>query len=54
MRGAEVTTLQVLPGSDDLFGGYRVVLKNIPAVTVQEMEFPGAIDSARWIRHAKA
>jgi imidazolonepropionase-like amidohydrolase len=37
-----VTTLQVLPGSDALFGGRTVVLHNVPAVTMQAMKFPGA------------
>jgi imidazolonepropionase-like amidohydrolase len=37
-----VTTVQVLPGSANLFGGYGVILKPIPAVTVQAMKFPGA------------
>jgi imidazolonepropionase-like amidohydrolase len=37
-----VTTLQVLPGSSNLFGGRSVVLKNVPATTVQAMKFPGA------------
>ena len=37
-----VTTLQILPGSDDLFGGRSVILKNVPAVTVEAMKFPGA------------
>ncbi|HEX2802880.1 MAG TPA: amidohydrolase, partial [Sphingomicrobium sp.] len=37
-----VTTLQVLPGSANLFGGRSVVLKNVPARTVQGMKFPGA------------
>jgi imidazolonepropionase-like amidohydrolase len=37
-----VTTLQILPGSADLFGGRSVVLKNVPGRTVQEMKFPGA------------
>lgn len=37
-----VTTLQILPGSANLFGGRSVVLKNVPARTVQEMKFPGA------------
>lgn len=37
-----VTTLQVLPGSANLFGGRGVVLKVVPARTVQEMKFPGA------------
>ena len=37
-----VTTLQILPGSGNLFGGRSVVLKNVPARTVQGMKFPGA------------
>jgi imidazolonepropionase-like amidohydrolase len=37
-----VTTLQILPGSANLFGGRGVTLKNLPARTVQEMKFPGA------------
>ena len=37
-----VTSLQVLPGSANLFGGRSVTLKNVPARSVQEMKFPGA------------
>ena len=37
-----VTTLQILPGSANLFGGRSVVLKNVPGRTVQDMKFPGA------------
>jgi len=37
-----VTTLQILPGSANLFGGRSVVVKNVPARTVQGMKFPGA------------
>jgi imidazolonepropionase-like amidohydrolase len=37
-----VTTLHVLPGSANLFGGRGVTLRNMPARTVQEMKFPGA------------
>jgi imidazolonepropionase-like amidohydrolase len=37
-----VTTLQILPGSGNLFGGRSVVLKNVPGRTAQEMKFPGA------------
>ena len=37
-----ITTLQILPGSSDLFGGRTVVLKNVPANTVQAMKFPDA------------
>jgi imidazolonepropionase-like amidohydrolase len=37
-----VTTVQVLPGSGNLFGGRSVVLKLVSGRTVQEMKFPGA------------
>jgi imidazolonepropionase-like amidohydrolase len=37
-----VTTIQVLPGSANLFGGRSVVLKVVPSRTVQGMKFPGA------------
>ena len=37
-----VTTLQVLPGSANLFGGRSVTLRNVPARTMQQMRFPGA------------
>jgi len=37
-----VTTIQVLPGSGNLFGGRSVVLKLVSGRTVQEMKFPGA------------
>lgn len=37
-----VTTLQILPGSANLFGGRSVVVKNVPSRTVQGMKFPGA------------
>jgi imidazolonepropionase-like amidohydrolase len=37
-----VTTLQVLPGSANLFGGRGVVLKVVPGRSVQDMKFPGA------------
>jgi len=37
-----VTTLQILPGSANLFGGRSVTLKNVPARTMQAMKFPGA------------
>jgi imidazolonepropionase-like amidohydrolase len=39
---AGVTSLQILPGSANLFGGRSVVLKNVPSRTVQGMKFPGA------------
>ena len=37
-----VTTLHILPGSANLFGGRGVTLRNIAARTVQEMKFPDA------------
>ena len=37
-----VTSLMILPGSANLFGGRTVVLKNVPSRTVQGMKFPGA------------
>ena len=37
-----VTTLEILPGSANLFGGRSVTLKNVPSVSVQGMKFPGA------------
>ena len=37
-----ITSLQVLPGSANLFGGRSAILKNVPSRTVQGMKFPGA------------
>ena len=37
-----ITTLQILPGSANLFGGRSVTLRNIPARTTQAMKFPDA------------
>jgi len=37
-----VTTLHVLPGSANLFGGRGVTLRNVPSRTVQGMKFPEA------------
>ena len=37
-----VTTMLVLPGSGNLFGGRGVTLRNVPGRTVQDMKFPGA------------
>lgn len=39
-REGGVTTLNILPGSANLFGGRSVILKNIPAATVQSMKMP--------------
>jgi imidazolonepropionase-like amidohydrolase len=41
-RAAGVTTLLILPGSSNLFGGRSVTLRNVQAETVQQMKFPGA------------
>jgi len=36
-----VTSLQILPGSANLFGGRGVTLKNLPNRSVMDMKFPG-------------
>ena len=41
-RAGGVTSLLVLPGSANLFGGRGVTVKNVPAVTMQAMKFPDA------------
>lgn len=41
-RAGGVTSMLILPGSANLFGGKGVVLKNVPSRTVQGMKFPGA------------
>ncbi len=41
-RASGVTSLLILPGSGNLFGGRGVVLRNIPARIVTDMKFPGA------------
>lgn len=42
-----VTTLHVLPGSGNLFGGRGVTLKNVPGRRVQDMKFPNAPHSLK-------
>lgn len=37
-----ITSLQILPGSANLFGGRSVTVKNVPGRTMQSMKFPGA------------
>jgi imidazolonepropionase-like amidohydrolase len=37
-----VTTMQILPGSGNLFGGRGVTVKNVPSRTTEGMKFPGA------------
>lgn len=39
---AGVTTLHILPGSANLFGGRGVTMRNVPSRTVQGMKFPDA------------
>jgi imidazolonepropionase-like amidohydrolase len=41
-RAGGVTTLQILPGSANLFGGRAVTVRNVPSVTMQGMKMPGA------------
>lgn len=41
-REGGVTTLQILPGSANLFGGRSVTLRNVPSVSMQGMKFPDA------------
>jgi imidazolonepropionase-like amidohydrolase len=41
-RAGGVTSLEILPGSGNLFGGRSALVKNVPAVTVAAMKFPGA------------
>lgn len=41
-RAGGITTLQILPGSANLFGGRGVTLKNVPSETMQGMKFPSA------------
>ena len=37
-----ITTLQLLPGSANLFGGRGITVKNVPSRTAEGMKFPGA------------
>lgn len=41
-RESGVTTLQILPGSINVFGGRTAVLRNVPSATVEGMKYPGA------------
>jgi imidazolonepropionase-like amidohydrolase len=41
-RAGGVTSLQILPGSANLFGGRSVTLRNVPSETMQAMKFAGA------------
>ena len=42
-----VTTLHILPGSANLFGGKGVTLRNVPSITVQGMKMPGAPETLK-------
>ena len=42
-----VTTLMVLPGSANIFGGRGVTLRNVPGRSAQDMKFPGAPHSLK-------
>ncbi|MFN2431973.1 MAG: amidohydrolase [Gemmatimonadota bacterium] len=46
-RAGGVTSLRILPGSANLFGGRGVTLKNVPSRTVQGLKFPGAPHSLK-------
>lgn len=41
-RAGGITTLQILPGSANLFGGRGVTLKNVSSTTMQGMKYPDA------------
>jgi len=41
-RAGGVTTLHILPGSANLFGGRGVTVRNVPSVTMQGMKLPDA------------
>ncbi len=46
-RRGGVTTIAILPGSANLFGGRGVTIKNVHSVSVQGMKFPDAPYSAK-------
>lgn len=46
-RAGGITSLLILPGSGNLIGGRAAVLKNVPAVSYQDMKFPGAPQSLK-------
>jgi imidazolonepropionase-like amidohydrolase len=41
-RAGGITSLAILPGSSNMFGGRGVTVRNIPSVTAREMLFPDA------------
>ncbi|MEQ1752640.1 MAG: amidohydrolase [Micropepsaceae bacterium] len=42
VRRGGVTSMMILPGSANLFGGRSVTVKNVPSTTMQGMKFPDA------------
>ena len=42
LRAAGVTTIQILPGSANLFGGHTVVVRTMDAATVKDIKYPTA------------
>lgn len=46
-RAGGVTTLEILPGSANLIGGRGVIVKNVPALTYQDMKFPDVKQSLK-------
>ncbi|KGJ96228.1 amidohydrolase [Colwellia psychrerythraea] len=48
-RAGGITSLQILPGSANLFGGRGVTLRNVPSVTMQGMKF---VDAAYGLKMA--
>ena len=42
-----ITSMMILPGSANLFGGRGVTVKNVPVLSYQEMKFPGAPHSLK-------
>jgi len=46
-RAGGVTSIQILPGSANLFGGRGVALKNVPATSMMDMKFPDAPHSLK-------
>ena len=41
-RAGGITSMLILPGSANLFGGRAVTIKNVPSITYQGMKFPNA------------
>ncbi len=41
-RAGGITTMHILPGSANLFGGRGVTIRNVPSITMQGLKFPDA------------